>query len=137
MLQSYGYAILHTRGMNPMRYATNDRHNLASLESAIALLENTEGNLSPVQLQSLHLVAQDCGATLGHHQAGLGMEAYTGDRARQMRTLTIENFKETATKLREKVEASEKAATESQSAEPVAEPTVETPAEPVAAPAAE
>ena len=83
-------------------YFSNEDHmtnRISTLESAISLLEETKGNLSPVQLESLNIVASDFGIQLGHKQAGLGLEAWNGDRSRQMRTLTVEAFKETLTKL--------------------------------------
>lgn len=77
---------------------------ISTLESAITLLEETKSNLSPVQLHSLHLVASDFGIQLGHTQAGLTLEAWSGDRYRQMQTLTLEAFRETLAKLKPAIE---------------------------------
>jgi hypothetical protein len=77
----------------------NDCRKIASLESAITLLEDTKGGLSPIQVQMIQIVARDCGVTMGHHRAGFAMEAYQGDRGRQLLTLTLEGFKETFRKI--------------------------------------
>lgn len=75
---------------------------ITTLESAIALLEDTKDHLSPVQLHSLNTIAGDFGIQLGHRQAGLTLEAWGGDRARQMRALTLDAFKETLSNLTSK-----------------------------------
>lgn len=72
---------------------------ISTLESAISLLEETKSNLSLVQLHSLNIVASDFGIQLGHKQAGLTLEAWNGDRRRQMQSLTLEAFKETRAKV--------------------------------------
>jgi hypothetical protein len=92
MLSSYDFCPFSNEDLMTNRIST--------LESAISLLEETKGNLSPVQLESLTIVARDFGIQLGHKQAGLGLEAWNGDRSRQMHTLTLEAFKETLTKLK-------------------------------------
>lgn len=96
--------------MSPTKEAIDNSRQIATLESAISLLEASTGNLSPVQLHSLNIVASDYGIALGHKQAGLTLEAWNGDRRRQMQSLTLEAFKETLAKV---------------TPEPAAEPTSE------------
>lgn len=77
----------------------DDCRKMASLESAIQLMQETQGKLSPLQVKMLSIVAVDCGVRMGHQQTGFTLESYNGDRARQMVTLTLEGFKETFRKI--------------------------------------
>lgn len=73
---------------------------LLALESVMLTLEHHSEPLTALQVQMLQLTAEKTGAVLAHTRMGLGLEAWQdGDRQEELRTLTLEGFKETFRKI--------------------------------------